>query len=250
MDDLGRIDLHKTQNPAGQAGASGDAGTRSAYGVNAGAELVADLIAATGLLTPDRLAQVRGRAAQSRTSFSQALLDEGLASEEGLARLLATRHALPYVELAATEVDDEVARDIPLHVLERVTALPYALRDGVLHIAIADPGDIRAIDELKLATRHPLSLSVAARDEIVERVKKLVRASEAFGARAAVEEDQDLLVEDRETVDLEEDDGISDAPLVRLVNSIIFQAAEDGASDIHFEPQEDSLVVRFRVDGV
>ena len=76
-----------------------------------------------------------------------------------------------------------------------------------------------------------------------------MRAAEAFGAargrrgglrRARSEEDDDLEV----------DDGISEAPLVRLVNSVIFQAAEDGASDIHFEPQEDSLVVRYRIDGV
>src|SRR5215203_1963360 len=250
MDNPGPTDLDKTQSPTRQSGASSDAGL-GAYGVNANAELVSDVIAATGLLTPDRLAQVRGRAVQGRTSFSQALLDEGLASEEGLARLLATRHGLAYVELAVSEIDEKAAAEIPLHVLERITALPYALRDDVLHVAIADPGNVRAIDELKLATRHPLALSVASRDEILEQVKKLARASEAFGARAAVEEEQELFEQEDDAVtNLEEDDGISDAPLVRLVNSIIFQAAEDGASDIHFEPQEDALVVRFRVDGV
>src|SRR6185295_13827570 len=66
-----------------------------------------------------------------------------------------------------------------------------------------------------------------------------------------VEEEQDrLAAADEDGDDLEADDGISDAPLVRLVNSVIYQAAEDGASDIHFEPQEDSLVVRLRIDGV
>src|SRR5215211_1970860 len=250
MDGLGPNELHTTQRPLAPGGPDARAGI-GAFGVNANAELVSDVIAATGLLTPDRLAQVRGRAVQSRTSFAQALLDEGLASEEGVARLLATRHGVPYVELALLESDDEAAAAIPLHVLERLTALPYAIRDGVLQVAIADPGNIRAIDELKLATRHPLALVVASREEILERVRKLVRASEAFGARGAVEEEQELLVEEDEALtDLEEDDGISEAPLVRLVNSIIFQAAEDGASDIHFEPQDDALAVRFRVDGV
>ena len=79
----------------------------------------------------------------------------------------------------------------------------------------------------------------------------MARASEAFGARAVLEEaDGELAAEEEEDDDLEAEDGVSDAPLVRLVNSIIFQAAEDGASDVHFEPQEDALVVRFRVDGV
>jgi type IV pilus assembly protein PilB len=252
MDELGNQDPRTTESPPAEGGVSADPGTLGAYGVNTNAELVADLIAATGLLQPDRIAQVRGRALQTRGSFSQAVVDEGLASGEGLARLLATRHGLPFVELIFTGTDDAAAAEIPLHVLERVTALPYAFSEGALHIAIADPGNVQAIDELKLATRHPIELAVAPREEILERIKKLVRQSEAFGARAAVDEEHALFTEEEEEelTDLEEDDGISDAPLVRLVNSIIFQAAEDGASDVHFEPQEGSLVVRFRVDGV
>jgi type IV pilus assembly protein PilB len=239
------IDQDEAAPPASAGGLTGG------FGVNANAELVADLIATTQLLSADRIAQARGRAQQTRGSFAQALLDEGLATSEGLARLLATRHGLPFVELAFTGVDKAVGEEIPLHVLERVTALPYALRDGMLYVAIADPANVHAIDELRLATRHQLELGVAAREEILEHIKKLVRASEAFGARAAFEEAEELLVaEEEESTDLEEEDGISDAPLVRLVNSIIFQAAEDGASDVHFEPQEDALAVRFRIDGV
>ena len=94
MDGLGPNELHTTQRPLAPGGPDARAGI-GAFGVNANAELVSDVIAATGLLTPDRLAQVRGRAVQSRTSFAQALLDEGLASEEGVARLLATRHGVP-----------------------------------------------------------------------------------------------------------------------------------------------------------
>jgi type IV pilus assembly protein PilB len=78
----------------------------------------------------------------------------------------------------------------------------------------------------------------------------MARASEAFGAAMDAEDSMLADAVEEETDDLEVDDGISDVPLVRLVNSIIFQAAEDGASDIHFEPQEDSLVVRLRIDGV
>ena len=111
---------------------------------------------------------------------------------------------------------------------------------------------MQAIDELRLATRYPVEFGVAAREEIHEHLQKLGRESEAFGLRAR-DDIPELIVEgeeEQDEADLEADDGISDAPLVRLVNSIIFQAAEDGASDIHFEPQEDALVVRFRVDGV
>ena len=137
--------------------------------------------------------------------------------------------------------------------LERVVAIPYAL-DGRRRssVAIADPQNVHAIDELRLATRHPLELGVAAarrhprrdqaRSPAPPRPSAPAPSSRTRSERSRGDED--------DADDLEVDDGISDAPLVRLVNSVIFQAAEDGASDIHFEPQEDALVVRFRIDGV
>jgi type IV pilus assembly protein PilB len=217
--------------------------------INATAELVADLLSATGLVPEDKLALVRGATGQG--SLAHALVEHGLATSQGIALTVAARFQMPLVDLPFTGVDAEAAKQIPLHVLERVVAIPYALADGVLRIAVADPGNVNAIDELRIATRHQVELAIAAREDIVTEIRRLVRASEAFGARAAVEEELAAEVEEEEEGDdLEVDDGISDAPLVRLVNSVIFQAAEDGASDVHFEPQEDALLVRFRVDGV
>ncbi len=218
--------------------------------INALAELVADLIAATGLVPADKLALVRGAAGMG--SFAHALVENNVASSEGLAKTLAARYQMPLVDLALTGVADEASGEIVLHVLERLVAVPYALDNGTLRVAIADPGNIQGIDELRLATRYPLDLGVASREDILAEIRRLARTSEAFGARAAVEDELALAeaAEEEEADDLDIDDGISDAPLVRLVNSVIFQAAEDGASDVHFEPQEDALLVRFRVDGV
>jgi type IV pilus assembly protein PilB len=218
------------------------------YGIDELAELVADLLSATQLVPADKLAIVRGRARQTG-SLAQALVEEGVASGEGIARILAARHQLPLVDLTLADIDDGAARLVPLHVLERVVAVPYALRDDTLLIAVADPANIHGIDELRLATRHPVELGVASQEDILAGLRKLARSSEAFGARVALAEDQQL-EELEEQTDLEIDDGVSDVPLVRLVNSVLFQAAEDGASDVHFVPQEDSLVVRFRIDGV
>jgi len=216
--------------------------------INALAELVADLIAATGLVPADKLALVRGAAGMG--SFAHALVEQNVASSEGLAKTLAARYQMPLVDLALTGVAEEASGEIALHVLERLVAVPYALDNGTLRVAIADPGNIQGIDELRLATRYPLDLGVASREDILAEIRRLARASEAFGARAAIDEELAAVEEEEDADDLEVDDGISDAPLVRLVNSVIFQAAEDGASDVHFEPQEDSLLVRFRVDGV
>jgi type IV pilus assembly protein PilB len=236
----------RTADPeTGQAAAP----LRAADAVDPAAELVLDLISATGLVPADRLAIVRGRASQGG-SVAQALVEEGLASSDGVARLLAARHQLPLVELAAVGVDEAASAAVPLHVLERIEAIPYALEGETLRVAVADPGNLHGIDELRLATRYSVEIGVGGRDDILAELRRLARASGAFAARAAVEEEFAAEQEEEELDDLEVDDGFSDAPLVRLVNSVIFQAAEDAASDIHFEPQEDALVVRFRIDGV
>jgi type IV pilus assembly protein PilB len=242
--------LRMADPAAGQGGAQP---LSTPYGVNESVELVVDLLSATRLVSDDKLALARGRAQQTR-SLASALVEEGVASSDGIARMLAARHQLPLIDLALAGVDEDAAKEVPLHVLERIAAIPYAYDGDRLRIAVADPANLHGIDELRLATRFPLDLGVASRDDILAAIRKLVRASEAFGARATVLEEEELFADEaavaEDLTDLEADDGVSDVPLVRLVNSILFQAAEDGASDIHFEPQEDALVVRFRIDGV
>jgi type IV pilus assembly protein PilB len=211
--------------------------------VNVLAELVADFVEATGLLAPDALALVRGSV--GRGSFAQALLTEGHVSEETMARSLAAKYGLPYVDLQTVRVEPDAISIVPPHILERAAALPFALRGDTLHVAVADPHELHRIDELRLATRHHIELAVAAREEILEHLRRLGRTTQVVS-----DELEATMVEVDEDDDLEADDGVSDAPLVRLVNSIIFQAAEDGASDVHFVPYEDALVVRFRIDGV
>jgi type IV pilus assembly protein PilB len=229
------------------ATAGGGARLEGSDHVNELAELVADLLEATGLVQPDRLAAARSRAGGG--SLAQALIDEGLASSEGVARVLAERYRLPFVDLLDERVSPNAMELVPLQVLDRAVAVPYRLDGNTLHVAIADPADIGAVDELRLAaSRFQLELAVASRDDIVVEINKAGRASGALSAQSAVEELE--VIDEDDIDDLEMEDGISDGPLVRLVNSLIFQAAEDGASDIHVEPQEDSLLVRYRIDGV
>src|SRR5437868_15285384 len=212
-------------------------------------ELVVDLLETTGLIPEAKFAALREGVAH--LPVVQVLIDEGLASSEAIARIVAAQHGLPVVELGSVGIDPIAAEAVPLHVLEQVNALPYAFEDDSLCVAISDPQNIHGIDALRLASRHPIALRVAAGEEIANELGRLARTAEAFGARSGLGDVAELEVIDEEELDdLEVDDGISDAPLVRLVNSIIFEAAEDGASDVHFEPQPDALVVRLRIDGV
>src|SRR4051794_8466849 len=127
------MDLPKlrTSGLAGQKQAADEAARPASFPVNELAELVADLIETTGLVPPDRLAPARGRAKQG-TAFSAAVLEEGIATPEGIARTLASRFHLPFVDLPLVGVQQEAAEKLPLHVLERVNALPYALDGNVL----------------------------------------------------------------------------------------------------------------------
>ncbi len=210
------------------------------------ADLVGELIASTGLVPVDKVEALRASTAQS---YAQALVDEGLASGDSVARVLANRHGLPLIDLADDRPSPEAIAAIPLHVLKRIEAMPYAIEGDLLRVALSDPTNIHAIDELRLATRHQIELAVAPAEEILEEIQRLERSSDAMSGRGGLDLDSIEVITEEES-ELDADDGISDAPLVRLVNSIIFQAAEDGASDVHFEPQGDALVVRSRVDGV
>ena len=214
------------------------------FGVDKTAELVLDLLGQTALVGTDALALVRERTANGST-VTQALIDEDVATSDGVARMLAVRHHLQIVDLPSVGVAVTAAQVIPVQTLERAVAIPYALEGDVLHVPVADPGNLHAIDELRLATKHSIELGVASRDDILTELKRLLRTNDAIGS-VVIELDESELEGD----DLEADDGISDGPLVQLVNALIFQAAEENASDVHFEAQEDALVIRFRVDGV
>ena len=158
--DLNRPPKLRTSGRGGAKKGAGEGELRSAFPVNEVAELVADLVESTGLIGADKLALVRGRAKQGMP-FSQAMLDEDVATSEGIARALASRFQLPFVDLPLVGVQEEAVKEFPIHVLERVEAVPYALDDNVLRIAVADPGNVQAIDELRLATKYQLELAVA-----------------------------------------------------------------------------------------
>jgi type IV pilus assembly protein PilB len=249
MADDPRTDLHET---AQETGSGSTPPPTPPATVNELAELVADVLEPTGLVALDRLAALRGKI--GRGSLAEALRTDGLASDLGVAHALADRHHLPFVNIAAEEAAPNAVEKIQLSVLQRVEALPYRLEGDTLRVAIADPADVAAIDELRQSTAYAVELAVAPREDLLAVLQSLTKSSASLDVRVAADlraiEQQVQEQEEEEGDDLEVDDGFSDAPLVRLVNALITQAAEDGASDVHVEPQEDCLLVRFRVDGV
>ena len=165
-------------------------------------------------------------------------------------RELAERYALPLVDLRVETVHADAAESIPMHVLKRIRALPYRIEGGRLKVAVADPANIQLTDELRIVSSYPVDLGVAAAADIDAELHRLAHGQEPksratlLGAGAADED------EDDDVVDLEAADGFSEAEPIQLVNSVILQAANEYASDVHFLPQGDAILVRLRVDGI
>jgi type IV pilus assembly protein PilB len=210
----------------------------------AGARHLPDAIVELGFLPPERVQAAIDEARATGRSPEQVLLAAGTLTAEQLARATAERFGLDYVDLTVFKPDLSAANMIAPAAARRYEAVPIGFdRDGALLVAMAKPSNVLALDDLKMMTGHEIRPVVASSDDISTLVGRMNRLDDAVAE--AVEdhaEDHALVTEIRESAD--------DAPVVKLVNSIIAQAAGDGASDIHFEPHARDMRVRFRIDGV
>jgi type IV pilus assembly protein PilB len=181
------------------------------------------------------------------------LLEQGAITSEQLSHAIAERYGLDHLDLGVFKIDMAAANMLTATAAKRYGAVPVAFVDEhTLLLAMSDPANVLAVDDIALLTRMDVKPAVASAEDIGALVGRLNRFEEAV--QEAVDEDE----EDAgplEIVDLRE--SAEDAPVIKLVHSIIAQAAEKGASDIHFEPQADDrgraaaeLRVRMRIDGV
>jgi type IV pilus assembly protein PilB len=171
------------------------------------------------------------------------LLEQGVITEDQLARAIGERYGLDHLDLNAFQVDMGAANLIDSAAAKRYEAVPVSFVDErTLLVAMADPANVLAVDDIAMLTRLDVRPAVASAEDIATLVSRLDHFGDSV--REAVEEH----LEDADVVDLHET--ADDAPVVKLLNSIIAQAAERGASDIHFEPDGRELRVRFRIDGV
>jgi len=175
--------------------------------------------------------------------LDEILLRHGFATGAQVAQVLAEQHGLEYLELGKIDVYPAATSLLPEKLARRLAALPIAFADDdVVLIAVSDPTDVIASDDLRLALGLQIRLAVVAADDLQRALDRSYRTSVLVEA-TDVEEEPDTPSEDVR-------DGTTSAPAIKLANQIIAKASEDGASDIHFEPQLHSMVVRARIDGV
>jgi type IV pilus assembly protein PilB len=174
------------------------------------------------------------------------LLASGALTPDQLACATAERLGLDHVDLSLYEPDLAAANMLTPRAAKRYGAVPIGFSDtGQLLVAMSDPSNVLAIDDLKLVTGHEIRPVAASSDDIAGLIGRMSRLDEAV---AAAVEDEDESGGPTEVIEIKE--SADDAPTIRLVNSIMAQAVGDGASDIHFEPDGRDMRVRFRVDGI
>ena len=179
------------------------------------------------------------------------LLEQGAISEEQLSQATAERYGLDHVDLAVYHVDVAAAALFPVTMARRYMAVPVGYVDQhTLLVAAADPANVLAVDDIQIATGLDCHIAVAARADVEALLARLGTLQNA--AAEAIIEDEDEEESEGEGLGAVTDMQASaeDAPVIKLVYSILAQAVGEGASDVHLEPEEGELRVRFRVDGV
>ncbi len=210
----------------------------------AGGRFISDVIIELGFAPEERVQAAVEDAKSSGRTPEQVLMQWGALTSEQLARATAERFGLEHVDLSVFKPDLGALNLVNAQAARRYNAVPIGFDDGVLLVAMADPSNVLALDDLKLLTGHELRPVVATAEDVTALISRMNRLDDAIAeaVQEDVSEDLALVSDIRESAD--------DAPVIKLVNSIIAQGVQDGASDLHFEPDGKEMRVRFRVDGV
>jgi len=213
---------------------------------SSGPRFLTDVIVEMGVCDAERVEQAIATARTAGTTPEQELLAAGALSHDDLARALAERHGLEHVDLTAFQVDMAAAGLISVAAARRYEAVPVAYRgERTLLVAMADPANVVAMDDIAIMTGLEIRPAVASREDLQALVGRLGRMEDVVPDMVDGPEHE---FAQAEVVDLRE--AVDDAPIIKLANQIIAQAVEQGASDIHLEPESDAMRVRLRIDGV
>jgi type IV pilus assembly protein PilB len=209
---------------------------------------VTDVLVDLGYVPEDRARQAIEEARTAASPPEALLLQQGAITSDQLSRAVAERYGLDHVDLSSFHVDMAAANLISVNTARRYRALPVGfVNKQTLLVAMADPTNVLAVDDIQIATALDCRVAVAAEEDIEALIGRL-NTLQSSVSEAVLEGEAEGEDELAEVSDLEV--SAEDAPVIKLVYSILGQAVGEGASDIHFEPDEDEMRVRFRIDGV
>src|SRR5450432_3394495 len=208
-----------------------------------------------GLVDENAMQDAISKSKEKRISLVTHLVTSNLATARDIAISASNEFGVPLLDLDAIAPDMDAVRVVSEKLMQKHRVLPLMKRGKRLFLAVADPTDLHALDEIRFQTSMSIEFVVVEDNKLQKAVESLVEQSEAAMPSLS---DDDLDLENLEVTSGEEDanpdalarDDVEDAPIVRFVNKIMLDAIKKGASDIHFEPYEKAFRIRTRLDGI
>jgi type II secretion system protein E len=198
-------------------------------------EYVIEILKDVGLMTQDQAHDLAGRT--GGLHMVETLIKEGTVSAEDVARTLASQNGMDFVDLSLVTPSPELINHLTPEIARRYKTVPVSEHDGSLVLAIADPMDFEAFDSLGFLLKRPVEFVCAVPAQIKDKLDRLYPMGlEELGQAVVTEEEEQYTGDD-------------DAPIIRLVSSLLVEAQNNRASDIHIEPMEKRLRIRYRIDG-
>src|SRR5271155_5684428 len=216
-----------------------------------------DLLVKEKIITPEQLEQAVKIQKENNTRLGAALVKLGFLSDEDVTNFLSRQYGVPAINLSYFEIDPSVVKLIPYETAKRYQILPLSRVGASLTIAMVDPTNVFAMDDIKFMTGFNIEPVVASESSIIEGIDKAYGAKEGEDLETVMQSMSEMNESDIEVQAEEQELGLADleraadeAPVVKLVNLVLTDAVKRGASDVHIEPYEKEFRVRFRIDGV
>lgn len=200
-----------------------------------------------GKITKEQLDEALTKQKETNKRLGEILVDEGFVTEKDIVEVLEFQLGFAHVDLDKFRINPKVISLIPENLARRYNLIPLDIKNGHLIVAMEDPLNIVAIDDLKLYTNYDIQPVISTKDSIRKSIDKFYQKNKTKMFLKEFTETYDL--ENSDEYDINEQIEVTNAPIVKLINSIIQQAVDMRASDIHIEPYSEDIRVRFRIDG-
>ncbi|AHV99326.1 MULTISPECIES: GspE/PulE family protein [Paenibacillus] len=200
-----------------------------------------DLLVENGIISQEQLEEALVEQRKSKRKLGDLLISQGYITEQQLIEVLEFQLGIPHVSLFKYHIDPAITQIIPESMAKRYQVLPFMKEGGKLMVAMADPLDYFAIEDLRMSTGFRIEPAISTRDELQRAIAR------HYGMRDSMTQMMGELPSQEEIEETEITD--EDSPIVRLVNQMIQQAVQLRASDIHVDPGENNLAIRYRIDG-
>jgi len=215
-----------------------------------GGDRLGEILIQEGLLTEDQCKQVLSEQKSSGHRLGYLLVSQGIIEENAITKVLARQYRMPAVDLSRFEVDPHISKLIPSDMALKHTVLPLKREGRTLTVAMADPTNLGLIEDLKFITRYDLFPVIAGEYTLRTLIEQQYETSDQQLSELLKDmEDDDIEVLEELEDEVATQAQIEDAPVVKLINGFLIDAVKRGASDIHIEPFEHELRVRYRIDG-